>query len=303
MKAVVCSKYGSVDVLELKEVEKPTPGEGDILVKIRATTVSSGDVRVRRLDAPGLLKPLMRVVLGFRRPRRPILGTELSGEVETVGKHVTRYRKGDSIIAFSGMKFGAHAEYICLPEAGLVTMKPANASYEEAAAILFGGMSALHFLRKAKIKEGQKVLIYGASGAVGSSAVQLAKYYGAEVTGVCSTANVNLVKSLGAKSVIDYTKESLAGKGERYDIIFDAVGKISKSSCKPILAPKGRYVSVTQGYAKERIEDVDFLKELVEQGEISSVIDSIYTLEQLAEAHRHVENGHKVGNVVVRVSE
>lgn len=302
MKAVVCTKYGSPNVLKLMEVEKPSPNPKEILIKVYATTVTTGDVRVRKFESPVLLWIPMRLFLGIRKPRKPVLGVELAGEVEAVGKDVRRFKKGDKVFAMTGMKFGAHAEYISLAEDSTVEKMPDNLSYEEAAAVLFGGTTALHFLRKANLKEGQKVLIYGASGSVGTSAVQIARHFGAKVTGVCSAVNFDLVKSLGASHVIDYRTEEFTEQEEQYDVIFDAVGKISKAKCKKILAPDGSYVSVKgQGIAKVLNEDLLLLKELIETGKIKAVIDKTYTLGEISEAHRYVEQGHKKGNVVISV--
>ncbi|MGG0452431.1 NAD(P)-dependent alcohol dehydrogenase [Priestia megaterium] len=300
MKAMVCTKYGKPDVLQLEEVEKPIPKENEILIKIHATTVTSGDCRVRSFNSPLLLWLPMRIVLGLRKPRKSILGVELAGEVEDVGKNVTRFKKGDQLFAMTGMKFGGYAEYICLPEKGTIAVKPENVTHEEAASISFGGTTALHFFRKGNIQAGQKVLIYGASGAVGTAAVQLASYYGAEVTGVCSAKNSELVKSLGADYVIDYQNEDFSKKEERYNLIFDAIGKITKNQCKGALALNGRFVSVEgQGIAKVQTEDLLLLKKLMEEGRIKSVIDRCYSLEQVPEAHEYVETGHKIGSVVV----
>lgn len=304
MKAMLCTNYGSPDVLMLREVDNPIPKDNEVLIKTFASTVTAGDIRVRTFNSPILLWVPMRIVLGFRRPRKPILGVELAGEIVAVGQQVQRFKKGDQIFALTGMNFGGHAEYTCLSENALMAIKPSNVSYEEAASVLYGATTALYFLRKGNIQKGQKVLIYGASGTVGTYAVQLAKYFGAVVTGVCSTANLEMVSSLGADQVIDYTVEDFTNKEDRYDVIFDAVGKKSKSSCKKALSPNGSYLTVDgQGIAKVRMEDLDFLKERLEMGDLHSVIDRIYTLEELADAHSYVETGRKKGNVVIKIAQ
>lgn len=313
MRAIVCTKYGPPEVLQLQDVAKPMPKNHEVLIKIRATSVSASDCIMRRLKfnirkPAGLIGGLM---MGFDKPRQSILGGILAGDIEAVGKGVTQFKVGDPVFASTTksifrLRLGAYAEYTCLPEDSLMALKPANISYEEAAAIPYGGMLALYFLKKGNIQRGQNVLIYGASGAIGTAAVQLAKYFGATVTGVCSTTNLELVKSLGADVVLDYTKDDFLSSGP-YDLIMDAVGRrksrqlASKELSEKALTPNGVYVSVDDGAPKINLEGFLLLKDLAESGRLKGVIDRCYPLEEMVEAHRYVDQGHKRGNVIVTV--
>jgi NADPH:quinone reductase-like Zn-dependent oxidoreductase len=301
MKAIVYEKYGPPEVLQLKEVEKPIPKDDEVLIKIYATTVAAGDCRMRKADPF-----FVRFFNGLFRPKKvKILGFEVSGEVETVGKDVKKFKVGDEVFGFTGFNFGGYAEYICLSvngkeKNGMVAIKPSNLTHKEAAAVPVGAITSLGFLRKGNIRRGQHVLVYGASGSVGTYTVQLAKYYGADVTGVCSTPNLELVKSIGADKVIDYTKEDLTKTGQTYDIVFDAVGKMSSAMGKRLLNKKGVFMSVMSS-PSSKSDDMAFLKKLIEEEHIRPVIDRTYSLEQVAEAHQYADKGHKKGNVVITI--
>lgn len=321
MKAAVYAKYGPPEVLQLKEVPKPVPKGNELLIKIRATTVSSGDIRLRKAHPF-----LTRFVFGLFKPKTHILGVDLAGEIQSVGPSVYSFKVGDQVFGSSfDFGLGAYAQYKCLPEDAVLAIMPKNLSYEEAAAVFFGSHTALYFLRKGNIKEGQKVLIYGASGSVGTYAVQLAKYFGAEVTGICSTSNVAMVRGIGADFVIDYTQDGFTKNGKTYDIVFDTVGKSPFFESVRSLKEKGYYLrtvhmslapilkgiwtmmtsgkKVIGGVAHERKEDLIFLKELIEAGHLKPIIDKVYMLEQIVEAHRYVEKGHKKGNVVITMAD
>lgn len=323
MKAIVYTRYGPPDVLRPAELETPVPAHDEVLIRIRATTVTAGDYRIRGFDVPGEFWLPARVGFGLAGPRNRIPGSEFAGEIEAVGSDVTLFKQGDPVFGIDGTGFGAYAEYTCRPENSVLALKPDVMSFEEAAAVPFGALTALYFLRdRGNVQRGQNVLVYGASGGVGTAAIQLAKYFGANVSGVCSTANIELVRSLGANRVFDYTQEDFTASDEIYDIIFDTVGKTSFTRCKKSLRENGLYLatvfrlpqlfqmlwtSITGGrriicsVAPERTADLDYLKELVESGDLKVVIDRRFPLEQAAEAHRYAEQGHKKGNVVITV--
>jgi NADPH:quinone reductase-like Zn-dependent oxidoreductase len=306
MKAIICTEFGQPEVLQLREIDKPVPGKKEVLIRIYATTVSSGDCRIRRQDLSGvpfLQKVMARMVLGNSKPRSPVQGLWLAGKIESTGEAVSQFHVGDKVYARTpDTKFGAYAEYASLSEKSIMSLMPSNLSFEEAIALPFGGVTALYFLKKTNVQKDSKVLIYGASGAVGSMAVQIAKYYGATVTGVSSTTNTDLVKSLGADRVIDYLKEDFLADNDLYDIVFDTVGKINYPKIKTLLKSEGKYISVvTSGHAQFGITDLVTLTKLTESGKIKPVIDRKYSFEQMAEAHRYVDLGHKKGNVVITV--
>ena len=314
MKAIVCTKYGPPEVLQLKEVEKPTPKKNEICIKIHATTVTSSDCILRGFNIP-MWRPvglMMGIVMGFGKPRNPILGMVAAGEVDSGGRTVKRFKIGDQVLAYTVLsptkiRLGTYAQYVCIPEDWIVLQKPANVTYEEAAAIPYPGELAMFFLKKGDVQSRKNVLIVGASGSIGTTAVQLVRHYGAKVTGVCSTANVEMVKSLGAEMVIDYTREDYSKRSERYDLILEAVPqqvadrKSLRSQAKNALTPDGKYISIDDGLAKTSYDDLVLIMDLAKSGNFKPVIDRTYPLEQMVEAHRYVETGHKKGNVVIAV--
>ena len=308
MKAAVCPRYGPPEVLRIEEVARPAPASREVLVKIHASTVNSSDwfIRSGLAGGPVTTRMMMRLLMGFTRPRRPILGLVLAGEVVETGGAVERFRPGARVYAFTKFHLGGYAQYTCLSETATIGQAPSNLSYAEAAAIPYGGLLALHYLRRAGIRAGQRTLIYGASGAVGTSAVQLARHFGAEVTAVCGPANLDLVRSLGADTAIDYTTQHTLSASIRYDAVFDAVGKRKtsplKTACRRAIEPDGTYLSVDDGTPKLPARDLDYLTDLAERGELKPVIDRSFPLEQIAQAHRYVEGEHKSGNVVITVA-
>ncbi len=305
MKAVICTQYGSPDVLELAELDKPTPKDNEICIKIHASAVTASDVRVRALRFPFFIRTMIRLVMGMTKPRNPVLGLVLAGEVESVGAAVTKFKPGDQVCGMTGPELGCYAEYRCLSEKACLVKKAENVSYTDAAVAVYGGLLAGHCLKKANIQEGQNILVYGASGAIGTAAVQLAKHFGATVTGVCSGANMGLVKSLGADDVIDYTADDTVPEGAQYDLIFDAVGKDKSSALKvqskTALKETGKYISVDDGMLKSEIDVLELINRLLADKKYTPVIDRVYTLDQIVEAHHYVDQGHKKGNVLLAV--
>lgn len=309
MKAIVCPKYGPPEVLQLKEVEKPVPKDDEVLIKIYATAVTASDIFIRGSQIPIQYWIPMRLMIGLTKPRKSIIGLVLAGEIESAGKNTKRFKTGDQVYGLTGFGFGAYAEYKCMKETdstyGCLALKPANLTYEEATVAAYGGLLAFQFMEKGDIRRGQKVLIYGASGTTGTTAIQLAKCLGANVTGVCGTSNLEMVKSLGADKVIDYTTEDSLNAGEEFDFILDAVGKMKssklKEACKKALAPGGKYVSIDDGKLLLDSKRLALIKEMVEAGHIKPVIDRYFIFEEIVEAHRYVEKGHKIGGVVIKV--
>jgi len=303
MKAAICEAYGSPDNIRVMDVPMPLVKKGDVLIKVMASSVNSGDVRTRGLIANPVTKIALRLVLGITKPRNPILGVALAGEIVEIGEGVTQFKKGDAVFAMTGMRFGGHAEYAALSEKGCIGLKPKTATYVEAAVLPFGGTTAIHFLQKASIKSGQKVMIYGASGAVGSSAVQIAKYFSTNVTAVCSGRHMETLYAIGADAVIDYKKQNYKNQTQQYDLIFDAVGKIKKSDVEMLLKPNGVFTSVAgHGVASEKKEFLDLLAQMYDAGQLNSVIDRTFTLDDIVAAHRYVDLGSKTGNVAVVIS-
>jgi len=324
MKAIVCTQYGSPEVLQLTEVDKPVPKENEVLIRIMATTANAADARIRGAVFPSIFNFPVKLMMGFKGPRKKVLGVELAGVIETVGKNVTQFQVGDEIFASTGAAFGAYAEYICLPENAVMATKPQNMSFEEAAAVPHCALAALHFLNKGKVGQGQRVMIYGASGGIGTFAVQIAKAFGAEVTAVCSTSNLALVRSIGADNVIDYAKNCISAESESYDVIFDTTGKAPITECVNLLEDRGMFLAavhlelsrilegikvssrsskkVIGGSAPYTKENLEFLKNLVEDGKLKSVIDKIFILDEIREAHAYVDTGHKKGHVVININ-
>lgn len=306
MKAIICTKYGSPDVLQIQEVDKPTPKNNEVLIRIISTAVNSGDTRVRGFAVKGFMKILMRLALGFSKPRKPVLGTVYSGIIEDVGSKVFKFKKGYKVFGMTGFNFGTYAEYITIKEKGNISLMPVNATFDEAVSLIFGGQTAVYFIKKGKLSEksSSKVLIIGATGSVGSAAIQIAQYYGADVTAVCSSEGKSLVENLGASKIILYDKEDFRKQTIQYDFIFDAVGKTSKKECKSLLKQDGIYKTVGGWeYAPESKEQLEFLKTLYENGKLKTTIDRTYSFDKIVEAHEYVDTGRKKGNVVLRIRE